>query len=262
MKLSRMQDIGGCRAVVNTVAEVQDLFAYHIFSKMKHRLVHDKDYIQTPKPSGYRGLHLIYRYRSDKNDTYNGLLIEVQLRSRLQHAWATAVETAGAFLGQALKSSQGEADWLRFFALASSVFALREGYPAVPDTPSQESDLNTRLREYGARLRVVERMHDYRALITTIPEFGKEVGGQYFLLERRPDKRETQIAVFSRRDFHLATEAYTASETRVADVNGADAVLVSVDSIKALTRAYPNYWLDTGVFLDELLATLRDPSLS
>ena len=44
-------------------------------------------------PSGYRGVHLIYRYNSDRKTEYNTLLIEMQLRSQLQHAWATAVET-------------------------------------------------------------------------------------------------------------------------------------------------------------------------
>jgi len=33
---------------------------------------------------------------------------------------------------------------------------------------------------------------------------------------------------------------------------GAEAVLVSVDSIAALQRAYPNYFLDTRVFLRAL----------
>ena len=100
MKFSRMQDIGGCRAAVDSVEEVEALRQAHLDSRMKHRLVSQKNYIGNPKPSGYRGVHLVYRYRSDRNDTYNGLLIEVQLRSKLQHAWATAVETAGAFLGQ------------------------------------------------------------------------------------------------------------------------------------------------------------------
>jgi hypothetical protein len=38
---------------------------------------------------------------------YNDLKIEMQLRSQYQHAWATAVETVGTFIGQALKSSIG-----------------------------------------------------------------------------------------------------------------------------------------------------------
>jgi ppGpp synthetase/RelA/SpoT-type nucleotidyltranferase len=74
------------------------------------------DYILSPKNSGYRSVHLLYKYNSDKKapSIYNGLFIEVKIRSRLQHAWATAVETVVTFLQQALKSSQGEEEWLRF----------------------------------------------------------------------------------------------------------------------------------------------------
>ena len=85
------------------------------------------DYISAPKASGYRGVHLMYRYKSDKKKTiYNDLKIEMQIRSRYQHAWATAVETVGIFVGQALKTSMGDDRWLRFFALMGSAIAIRE----------------------------------------------------------------------------------------------------------------------------------------
>ncbi|MBU6438396.1 MAG: hypothetical protein KGQ77_12790, partial [Betaproteobacteria bacterium] len=61
---------------------------------------------------------------------FNNQKIEVQLRTRLQHAWATAVEIVDAFTGQALKSglklNSGDPKWRRFFALMSSVIAIRE----------------------------------------------------------------------------------------------------------------------------------------
>ena len=101
MKLSQMQDIAGCRAIVTDPAAVHELRRAHQQSKMKHKLIREDDYIANPKTSGYRGIHLVYRYRSDRSDTYNGLQVEVQLRSYYQHAWATAVETAGAIKGQA-----------------------------------------------------------------------------------------------------------------------------------------------------------------
>ena len=77
-------------------------------SGLRHTLVHEPvDYINHPREdTGYRGIHLIYRYRSDrKKRAWNGRKIEVQLRTKLQHAWATAVETIGAFKNMALKSN-------------------------------------------------------------------------------------------------------------------------------------------------------------
>lgn len=96
----------------------------------------------------------IYRYYSDVNKAYNGLKIEMQLRTKLQHAWATAVETVGTFIRQALKSSQGEEEWLRFFAFMGTVIALREKQSLVPGTPQDRSKLVSELRKYASQLEV------------------------------------------------------------------------------------------------------------
>jgi hypothetical protein len=125
--VAQMQDLGGCRAVISTVEQVDAVVDYYLrASRAKHPLVRHDPYIEEPKESGYRGVHLVYSYNSDKVTTWNRLRIELQIRTRLQHAWATAVETVGTFTRQALKSSQGEEDWLRFFALMGSAHAIRE----------------------------------------------------------------------------------------------------------------------------------------
>ena len=115
MKLSQMQDIGGLRAVVNTLKQVRLLEDDYLNSNFKHTPMKTTDYINNPKSSGYRSVHLIYKYRNKSKPAYDGLLIELQIRTKLQHAWATAVETMGTFLKQALKSSEGEREWLEFF---------------------------------------------------------------------------------------------------------------------------------------------------
>src|SRR3546814_2932896 len=61
-----------------------------------------------------------------KYPEYNNLLLEVQIRTHAQHSWATAVETVGAVLGQALKSSEGEAAWLSYFQYASLALEYME----------------------------------------------------------------------------------------------------------------------------------------
>jgi hypothetical protein len=68
MKLSQMQDIAGCRAIVASVPRVYELVKAYKRSDLKHKLIHEDDYILTPKDSRYRGVHLIYRYYSDKKN--------------------------------------------------------------------------------------------------------------------------------------------------------------------------------------------------
>ena len=58
MKLSRMQDIGGLRAVVSDLEKVFDLKENYKNSRFQHELVGEKDYIKSPKETGYRGIHL------------------------------------------------------------------------------------------------------------------------------------------------------------------------------------------------------------
>ena len=59
MNLARMQDLGGCRAVVNSVEKVRALVGLYEKSQIKHKLVGQDDYIAHPQASGYRGIHLV-----------------------------------------------------------------------------------------------------------------------------------------------------------------------------------------------------------
>ncbi|SFB90773.1 RelA/SpoT domain-containing protein [Collimonas sp. OK412] len=132
MKLARMHDIVGLRAVVDTIENVRKLEYLYLSSQFQHQLVHAYDYIQKPQATGYRSIHLVYRYKNARVPYFDGLQIELQIRTKLQHAWATAVETMGTFLGQALKSSQGESKWLSFFEVTAAAFACIEHSPLVP----------------------------------------------------------------------------------------------------------------------------------
>ena len=165
MKLSQMQDIGGCRAVLNTSGDVEKLVRVYeeALAKNPHRkdralLVKKDDYIAEPKPDGYRGVHLIMKYYSAWSPEFNEQKIEIQVRSKLQHAWATAVETCQTFTGQALKSKIKSASdtWLRFFALMSSAISVREKRPPVPNTPLTKAERVAEIKGSIAREKQVK----------------------------------------------------------------------------------------------------------
>ena len=61
MQLARMQDIGGLRAVVGSVAKVRRLEVAYRNAHFKHVLTSSKNYIDEPKDDGYRSIHLICR---------------------------------------------------------------------------------------------------------------------------------------------------------------------------------------------------------
>jgi hypothetical protein len=249
IRLSQMQDIGGCRAVLGSVKKVDELVARYKNSDLKHKLDHMDDYIRTPKESGYRGVHLIYRYLSDRSATYNGLKIEVQLRSPMQHAWATAVETVGTFTRQALKSSFGEADWLRFFALMGTAIARKEGTQIVPKTPTTLKELRAELREHNRRLDVENHLQTYGYALQAVEESSANQRAHYFLLELDATAQKLRIKGYKSSELAQASNDYLATEKDMS-TSGGDAVLVSVESVGALRRAYPNYYMDTHVFID------------
>jgi putative GTP pyrophosphokinase len=162
MKLARMQDIGGLRAIVGTMGKVRRLEKAYRTTRFAHELISSKDYIREPKPDGYRGIHLIYRNKNNGAPAYNGLSIEMQFRTRLQHAWATAVETMGTFLGQALKSGQGDESWRNFFGIAGAALAVVEKTQAVPGYENRSLDeIGHQLAEAESRLRVIEKLRGF-----------------------------------------------------------------------------------------------------
>jgi hypothetical protein len=261
MTLSQMQDIGGCRAIVSHASQVYRLCDSYSASDIKHSLHQKDDYIAAPKGSGYRGVHLVYRYFSDKKSDYNTLKIEMQLRSQLQHAWATAVEMVGAIVQQALKSSLGEQEWLRFFAIMGSTIAIREDSPLVPGTPQDYSSLVKELREHALSLDVSNRLRAFGTALQ-VYESAASKDNHYYLIEVDSVQKLVNVTGFKQSESELATAKYLETEKKLKNRPNSDAVLVSVDSMDALRRAYPNYFLDTGVFvslIEETLKTTRRP---
>jgi hypothetical protein len=257
MKLTQMQDIGGCRAVVKSVAGVRALNKFYADeSEMKHVLSTCDDYILHPRDSGYRGIHLVYRYHSDRNrsQVWNGLKIEMQLRSLYQHAWATAVETVGTFIGQALKSSRGPEEWQRFFALMGSVIAIRERAPLVPDTPSKARELIAELDNHAYILNVENLLSACASTLQTIENSTEHA--HYYLLKLDPSASKLVVTGFKKEEIEKAQNAYQAAEISSDGRLRTDAVLVSVDSLSALPKAYPNYFADTRIFVELLKQAL------
>ena len=258
IKLSRMQDIGGCRIIVDKVDDAFDLATELTLSRMRHEIVRRDNYIDKPRESGYRGIHLVYSYRTERRDHLNGLNVEIQFRSQAQHQWATAVETFGTFLGEQLKSGIGSRNWLRFFALMSTVIAQREGKLGVPNTPSAPQQLREEIRAIDREVGgVVGRL-------TTIPHLARLLedspGKNYYWHVLQLDAMGNSVhgQSFRRDDEAEASSRYLEAELEHRDDAHIDTVMVSTQSVSALRRAYPNYFADLTAFRGLLQDVLDD----
>jgi hypothetical protein len=70
MKLTQMQDLGGCRAILPDIGAVKAL--YELYCGRQPLLLEENsslklyDYLTHPKPDGYRGIHIVARYHPRK----------------------------------------------------------------------------------------------------------------------------------------------------------------------------------------------------
>ena len=253
MNLSRMQDIGGLRAVVGSMQQLRNLHHNYSTSRFTHDLISQSDYIASPKPSGYRSIHLVYKYKQKHDSPYNGLQLELQLRTKLQHAWATAVETVGTFIEHPLKSSEGPDEWLKFFSLAGSAFSCLEDSPLVPGYESldkRETYIATTAE--SNRLGIRDMLVGYSSAIKAIPVGTSRAAFYLVQLNLEDEEKSVSIRPFARDQLERANAEYMKAEKRASDGEHIQVVLVSAGSIDSLRRAYPNYFLDTHDFLRHL----------
>lgn len=250
MMLARMQDIGGIRAVVKDmqkVREIEDIYkrGTEIFTVAGG----GKDYINYPKESGYRSVHKIFKCE-------NGFSIELQIRTKIQHAWATAVETMGTFLDQSLKSSEGPDKWLDFFALASSAFAILESTPRIPKFDHMtDQETFEELLNQEKTLGVLDKLTGFRVATRHIENDKKN--GRYHLVILDLDKKMVRIQSYESKNINKANADYSIAEARVNDGENIQVVLVASETIKALKQAYPSYFLDAELFSKQIISVTK-----
>ena len=252
MQLYKMQDLGGCRVIVDTIDQVYDAVSRYKNSRIRHILKREYDYIQNPKESGYRSYHMVYQFQSDKIETYNkNMLIEIQFRTKLQHIWATAVEMMGIYTKTNLKSSIGNKDILRFFTLISSLFAIKENMPVCPNTSEWADELIREIMEIDKNSNIIMKLKAINQAVQ-ITEYNKNFNlkNGYYLLTLNYEEPSLNIEVFKLSEFELAANIYAKIEVELQ--NKIDTVLVSVKSFDNLKAAYPNYFVDISDFLNIL----------
>jgi putative GTP pyrophosphokinase len=209
-----------------------------------------KDYIQNPRSEdGYRSLHLIYRYKNKQATSYDRLRLEVQIRTKLQHMWATAVETMGTFLGQALKSRQRDKAWLDFFAMVSSAFALKEKCPPVPRfSHLTQSESVLAVAKAEAELQALEKMRGFSiAADSIVKSKSSGKGWSYHLIILDSLKHTVRITPYERDGIERAVADYSEIEAEAARGQLIEPVLVSVAQLTICAGHTPISFSTSGI---------------
>lgn len=249
MSLWAIQDLGGCRFIVTTIEDVYKYSSDYEKSRKRHILQSKYDYIEHPKTTGYRSLHVVYKYHSDTVDTYNkNMLVEIQFRTHLQHLWATAVETMGLFTKKAIKSGQGDDDVNRFFVLASALFAKIENQPIPPNVIDDIDEIASEIETLNAKHNYLDFLSGIRVATDYQEQNMKSKKMGYYILILNYNTNRLRIQSFMPSQFEQANKIYNSIESTRAETK-IDAVLVNVSSFKALKAAYPNYFSDINEFI-------------
>ncbi len=257
MQLTTMQDIAGLRAILENVKDAKRVASKYLSNKaFPHEFVGIDDYIDSPRDiDGYRSIHLTYKYKNRGNPDYDGLRVEIQIRTKLQHIWATAVETMGTFLGQALKSKQGDKEWLDFFALVSSAFSFIEGTPQVPRySHLSKAQTISEVANMEKKLGAIEKMKNFSTVIDSI---GSKKSYTYHLLVLNSLEHSIKVYTYDRENFEKAMDDYTRFESEAAQGSKLEPVLVSAGPMENLRKAYPNLFLDISEFERTLLMMIN-----
>ena len=117
-RLSQLQDIGGARIIVDQNSDVDELvnfLKFHFESSPDLSIVRMTDYrVKGREDSGYRACHLILER--------DGIKIELQIRSKIQHYWAETIERTSIVYGHHLKELEGDQTVILYFKTLSDLF--------------------------------------------------------------------------------------------------------------------------------------------
>ncbi len=246
LHLDNVQDIAGCRVVLGNIEHVRAFQTRFVPSKLQTlHLDRFTDYIQEPRDSGYRSLHLIYRYDNPlRRPDLSGRWVELQVRSKLQHSWATSVEIAGLFNNQALKQGQGSQDWIHYFKLASKAIA----YIELPNLPAKKLfALCQELDEAHRSLRVEATLSKIKVAEKAAKE---NPNGKFALAVLNTQTMKLDVNYYRR-----AIDALNALETAEKLYEGdrsVDVFMAELELIHQFRSAYPNYFGDSQLFLETI----------
>jgi ppGpp synthetase/RelA/SpoT-type nucleotidyltranferase len=273
MNLKNMQDIGGCRVIVSSNKQV-----YKIARALKrlpefklNGKYRVKNYIENPKKDGYRSYHITGKFVDDYDKERR---VEVQVRTEIQHYWATALEIVDLFTKQSLKSNQGDRDWQSFFQSTSLIFANFENISnfhnfkgldkgnAIARVLIQNTELMTignNVADLEAKLKVIKRLEVFASSLHIVNEKLNELSDDYelgyVLLIINVYKRTISYHIFGSEK--QAEDSYKEEEKQAAIKNrkNKDTVavaLVYANNLRELKAAYPNFFADSSKFLENL----------
>lgn len=246
MNLARMDDIAGCRLIFEEIKDLHKFRESLHTARIKHRKrneIDKYDYIKSPKPTGYRGIHDVYEYNVQstrgEGKECRGLLIEIQYRTRIQHAWATAVELIGYITKNHPKFQEGDKRYEDIMSYASEILARAYENMQSCHKNLNNSDVVNHFRDLDGQLSLMQMFRDLNSSERLSKKSGYPQNAILIFKEDGPLEVKT---------FRYAPEALKALFIIEAEFPNADVVLVR-GTDDDLRYSFKNYFSDASEFI-------------
>lgn len=230
MNLSRMWDIAGCRCILNNTDEDK---LYKLLKKIQKEYGRDckvKDYVAKQKDSGYRSIHIYVKDHQTQKP------IEIQIRNKEQHNWATLVEIVDLLYGTKNKECGAVSQLGRFLYLYSKAENLTK-------------------EEFAEMLRIERKVKVFEKMSNVLTRnylnirrqwLKQKTKGSFFVITA--NKKGSEIVSFP--TFKEAETAYYEKYLANSDSN---IVLthLRMPEFNQISMAYSNYVLAMHAFFDD-----------
>ena len=171
-----------------------------------------------------------------------------------------AVETASLISGNSLKASvQDGSVWRDFFRLVSAVFSKAEGKSVLEKYADyNDEQLCGEYFSFAEEHKLVDTLKALRVA------FGydqhKRTGDCYCVLIINFVQRRVGFRYYDTAEEAMASDMFTKMERAITSDEAA--LMVSMEKIEELQKAYPSYFLDTGKFIEVLEVFERNCELN
>ncbi|WP_321404380.1 RelA/SpoT domain-containing protein [Maridesulfovibrio sp.] len=243
VRLTQLQDIGGARIVVEDNDQVEKIYSYlrdELRKQDKISVIRVKDYREKGRDTtGYRALHVIL--------SLDGVFIELQIRSRIQHYWSELIERTSVVYGFTLKEQKGDPEVIYYFQQLSSAFYEIESGRDIT------SSMQIGLEEFRKKAEEIIQSSDNKRIFDSFihddilktmasREKSRGVGFKNWLMIF--DWNSGSFIDWSDvgRDIDEAVNTYVKAESQYNQGEGFEVVLIGSSSVATIRQTHSHYF--------------------
>lgn len=259
--ITNMNDIAGCRFVFDTLQQLETVKEILVEETSKWSCLEFNqfyDYISQPKENdcGYRCLHSIFYYFGEDNKKYR---VEAQLRTKLQHVWATAVEIIDLINQTEIKTTSfydenskkpEQLRWERLLRLMSDYIAHQDG--VVQLSKNQLLEIKEELVVINNDINAIEKLSSFKMVFQSKDLEGASRSDKQHVLCVINELAQGVEAINFYEIEQEAIQAYNNLEKVYAGSINHRVLLFSIAEVEELKRAYPNYLGSCSEFVGQL----------